>query len=274
MTTTPNLGLPYIDAAQAQKNVTHNEAIRSLDALVQTAIVTRTAATPPAAPADGACYILPTAGTGAWAGATAGTVAGWQDGIWVFYPPKIGWLAWIIDEGMTANWTGTAWQAFSVPSNMAELGINATADPTNKLSVSSSAVLLNNIGNGVQLKLNKHAATDTASVLFQDNFSGRAEFGLTGDDGFHVKVSPNGSAWRESVHIDPSSGIVSFPSGTAGLAPVTTPPATTTTIGGIIVGANLSVAADGTLSATIGNLDGGTAASFFGGTAAIYGGHA
>ena len=32
MDSTPNLQLPYLMAAQAQKHVTHNEALRALDA--------------------------------------------------------------------------------------------------------------------------------------------------------------------------------------------------------------------------------------------------
>ena len=39
--TTPNLQLPYILAAQSQKHVTHNEAIRALDAIVQLAALDR-----------------------------------------------------------------------------------------------------------------------------------------------------------------------------------------------------------------------------------------
>lgn len=46
---TPNLALPYIMAAQAQKHVTHYEAIRALDAIVQLGVVDRDLA---AAPAD------------------------------------------------------------------------------------------------------------------------------------------------------------------------------------------------------------------------------
>ena len=36
-----NLQLPYIMPSQAQKHVTHNEAIRSLDAIVQLSVVDR-----------------------------------------------------------------------------------------------------------------------------------------------------------------------------------------------------------------------------------------
>ena len=42
MTDTPRLALPVIEAAQAQKHVTHNEALVLLDALVQLTIESRT----------------------------------------------------------------------------------------------------------------------------------------------------------------------------------------------------------------------------------------
>jgi Protein of unknown function (DUF2793) len=44
---TPNLRLPYLAAAQAQKHVTHNEAIWALDAIVQLAVLDRGLAMPP-----------------------------------------------------------------------------------------------------------------------------------------------------------------------------------------------------------------------------------
>ena len=58
MPTTPHLGLPLMAAAQAQKHVTHNEALALLDALVQCAVLDKDLATPPASPAEGARYIV------------------------------------------------------------------------------------------------------------------------------------------------------------------------------------------------------------------------
>ena len=46
----------------------------------------------------------------------------------------------------------------------------------------------------LRYKLSKESASKTLSLLFQDNFSGRAEVGLTGDDDFHLKVSADGSS--------------------------------------------------------------------------------
>jgi hypothetical protein len=64
-----------------------------------------------------------------------------------------------------------------------------------------------------QIKVNKETAGDTATHLFQTGFSGRAEMGLAGDDDFHFKVSPDGSAWHEAMVVDRNSGAVSFPNG-------------------------------------------------------------
>ena len=69
MDTTAKLALPYLLPQQAQKHVTHNEAIRMLDALVQLSVRKRDESDPPAAPTEGDRYALSDAPTGAWAGA-------------------------------------------------------------------------------------------------------------------------------------------------------------------------------------------------------------
>ena len=57
----------------------------------------------------------------------------------------------------------------------------------------------------------KAAAGETASLLFQDGYSGRAEIGLAGDDDLHCKVSADGSAWAEALTVERSTGEVSLP---------------------------------------------------------------
>jgi hypothetical protein len=134
--------------------------------------------------------------------------------------------------------------------NLSLLGVNATADATNKLAVASSAVLFNNAGNGVQVKVNKNAAADTASFLFQTNFSGRAEFGTTGDDDFHFKVSSDGSTWFEALTINRTNGVVSLPQGLSAL------PAFTSSAKGVVPasggGTTNFLRADGTWAAPSG----------------------
>ena len=73
----------------------------------------------------------------------------------------------------------------------------------------------------------KEAVGNTVSQLYQSNWSGRAETGLIGDDDFHVKVSADGTTWREALIVDRSTGRVAFPSGIGDGAPrgVSQPPA-------------------------------------------------
>ena len=107
-----NLNMSYIMASQAQKHVTHNEAIRTLDALVQLAIVDKDLATPPASPTEGQRYIPATGATGEWVG-NEGKIAAYQDGAWMFYSPGIGFLAFITDENLIYIYNGTNWASYS-----------------------------------------------------------------------------------------------------------------------------------------------------------------
>jgi hypothetical protein len=106
--TTAHLALPFLMAAQAQKHVTHNEALRMLDAMVQLSVPTRTLAAPPASPAEGARYIVASGATGVWTGWTD-SIACWLDGAWMRFLPQSGWLTWVEDEVQAVVWTGAAW---------------------------------------------------------------------------------------------------------------------------------------------------------------------
>lgn len=207
MDETPNLRLPTIAPNQALKHITHNEALRQLDALVQLSVLDRDLTAPPVGPVDGARYLIPASPTGAWAG-KAGKIAAWQDGAWNFFTALSGWRTYVVDEGLLLVFNGTTWVAVAPSLNPAAMvGINTSADMTNRLAVASAASLFNHAGNGHQLKLNKAASGDTASMLYQTNWSGRAEFGLTGDDKFHVKMSPDGSSWAEALVADGAGNV-------------------------------------------------------------------
>ena len=207
--TTANLEMPYILPSQAQKHVTHNEALQRLDAVTQLTI-TASVAAPPATPAEGDCYLVAASPTGAFAG-KSGKLAFRQDGSWIFITPKRGWRAWFIADSSLKIHDGSGFAAYDALGAHAFFGINTSADTTNRLAVSASATLLSHDGDDHRLKINKNAAGNTASLLFQSNWSGRAEFGLAGDDDFRVKVSADGSAWHDALAIDRASGSVALP---------------------------------------------------------------
>jgi hypothetical protein len=123
-TDSPNLNLPYILAAQAQKHVTHNEAVRMLDAIVQLSVRDRDLAAPPPAPADGDRHIVAAAASGAWTG-KSGEIAAYQDGAWAFYTPREGWTAWIADEDKLLAFNGSSWVDAGTFTSVPLLGINA-----------------------------------------------------------------------------------------------------------------------------------------------------
>ena len=206
------LALPYIQPSQAQKHVTHNEALRILDVIVQLAVLDRTRTAPPGAAALGDRHVVAAGATGDWAGQD-GAIAVFDLEGWVFFAPLPGWRAEVLAESTSILFTGTAWVAAGdLPQRFAQLGVNAAPDAMNRLSVSSAATLFTHAGGGHQLKLNKAAAGDTASLLFQTGFSGRAEMGLAGNDDFAVKVSPDGAGFVEALRVA-ADGSVALPEG-------------------------------------------------------------
>ncbi|MBX3583815.1 MAG: DUF2793 domain-containing protein [Rhizobiaceae bacterium] len=210
--TTANLDLPYIMPSQAQKHVTYNEAIRRMDALVQLAVLDRDSVEPPASPADGARYLVPADATGAWTGKD-GDIAAWQDSAWEFLTPNAGWVLWIGDEEHLVVHDGTEWRDIGSGglNPAAMVGVNAVADLTNRLSVRSPSVLFDEEDGDHRLMINKADTDDTASLIFLTGHSAKAEFGLTGDDDWHVKVSADGESWIEALNVDMASGRVSLP---------------------------------------------------------------
>ena len=138
---TTHLLLPYILASQAQKHVTHNEALRLLDAMVQLSVLDRGRTTPPPVPADGNRYIVASGATGLWAGWDL-NIALWTDGVWMRLVPRPGWLAWVADEAAFVAWTGSGWDPIGGASQMsdAEFTLKNDADPTKLAMFSLSGI--------------------------------------------------------------------------------------------------------------------------------------
>lgn len=139
--TTTHLGLPYLLAAQAQKHVTHNEALRLLDAMVQLSVLDRTRTAPPASPADGNRHLVASGATGLWAGWDL-NIAFWVDGAWIRLVPRTGWLVWVAAEGLFLVWTGAAWEVVGEPRDVSDAVFSLVndADPTKKATFSLAGI--------------------------------------------------------------------------------------------------------------------------------------
>lgn len=90
---TPRLGLPMLAAGQAQKEMTHNEALLLLDALVGGEVVAVGADLPPQTPLPGQCWIVGSQPEGEWRGQMF-AVAAWTMGGWRLLSPREGMRLW------------------------------------------------------------------------------------------------------------------------------------------------------------------------------------
>ncbi|WP_411037703.1 DUF2793 domain-containing protein [Shinella sp. BYT-45] len=215
---TTHLLLPYIRAAQAQKHVTHNEALRLLDGLVQLSVLDRDLTAPPGSPTDGDRYIVGSGATAAWAGWDL-NVALWTDGAWLRLPPRTGWRAWVEDEGLLLVYDGSVWVGTTPGElqNMALLGIGTTADAANPFSAKLNAALwtAKTAGEGgtgdLFYTMNKEAAGGDLGYVFQTGYVTKALVGLFGSDLFRLAVSADGSAFFDGFIVDNTSGIVDQP---------------------------------------------------------------
>lgn len=205
--TSPVLSLPLIQPAQAQKHVTHNEALVQLEPLVMPAAISRALSVPPVDPAPGDRYLVGAGATGAWSG-QGGALATWDGTAWRLAAPAPGWQVYVLDEGHALVHDGTGWGPLRLdPDNRAGLGIGTGHDAVNRLAVASEAALFTHAGAGHQIKVNKAASGDTASLLFQTGWSGRAEIGLAGNDDLSLKTSADGSTWVQALQVEAASGI-------------------------------------------------------------------
>ncbi len=204
--TTPHLALPLIMPSQAQKHITHNEAIQQLDALVLLSVLSSELSTPPTEPASGERYIVGPNASASWAG-YEDHIAVYQTNAWSLLPPQIGWRAWDIAKAVFRVWDGQTWRCVAGSQLEADaIGIHTQPSAYNRLAIASHASLFTHDGQDHRLVINKNSAGHTASTVFQKGYSGRAEIGLTGDENFHVNVSANGNDFHEAIRVDRHSG--------------------------------------------------------------------
>jgi hypothetical protein len=213
MDTSARFALPLIIASQAQKHLTHNEALAQLETLVQPVVQDIAALTPPSNPAEPDCVIVGAGAGDAFAGKDM-AIAAWIADAWHFHTPQAGWMVVRASDGVAFVFDGTAWGALvdlAVQDNLTQVGINTAASTTNRLTVASDASLFTSASNDHRMTINKASASDTASLVFQSGWSGRAEMGLAGQDGFAIKVSADGASWHDALAITPDTGHVRLP---------------------------------------------------------------
>lgn len=119
--TSVRLKLPLIQPGQAQKELSHNEALALLDLLAQPSVTAAGLNAAPETPAAGECWIVGSAPTGAWAG-HAGCLAGWCAGGWRFAAPFEGMSAWVAEVQQIARFSQGAWTIGEIAGTALRIG--------------------------------------------------------------------------------------------------------------------------------------------------------
>ena len=106
---TTRWALPWLHAGQAQKEITHNEALSAIDALLHPAVVGSGERLPPAVLREGESHLVGTTPGGDWAG-HAGALATWTANGWRFAAPREGMAVWDIAAASELRFRNGEWR--------------------------------------------------------------------------------------------------------------------------------------------------------------------
>ncbi len=109
---TPRHALPNLYVGQAQKEITHNEALARIDALLHP-VVEDSLAGPPiglTAASDGLCWLISASATGIWS-ARSGQIAMWSGGSWRYINAVEGMVILLKSQGMRLFYIDGDWFA-------------------------------------------------------------------------------------------------------------------------------------------------------------------
>lgn len=145
-TNSDRFALPLLQAGQAQKELTHNEALALIDMLLHAQVQSITLTTPPGGAALAQCWVVAAGATGAWAGHD-GQLACLTAGGWRFVAPRAGLNVLCAADGRRYTHDGTTWLADAVRPDGLYIGVNrvvaarqgAIADPTGGSVVDTQA---------------------------------------------------------------------------------------------------------------------------------------
>lgn len=138
MTETARFSLPLLAMAQAQKEVTHNEALTLLDALVHAAVEDGPLFAPPTGPAVGQCWLVGPGASGDWTG-QADQIAIWSDGGWRFLGPLAGVRVVRLSDGAWLHYTAGGW---SIPGTVPNPEGGVTIDAEARASIAALILAL------------------------------------------------------------------------------------------------------------------------------------
>lgn len=102
--------LPNLYVGQSYKEITHNEALARIDALLHPVVESKMSAPPLGLTddSDGLCWLINGQATGQWAG-RSGQIARWSGGSWRYLEPVSGMTLWLASGNKRLFYIAGAW---------------------------------------------------------------------------------------------------------------------------------------------------------------------
>ncbi len=214
MTTSADLGIPYIETAQAQPDVTHNDALNLLQAVIN-GVISQGDTTPPGSPTEGDAYIVGSSATGAWAGRDD-CIAAYFGTSWVFLPNEDnngtpitpgarqeGLRVWVRDEAQYYVYVGDgaspetfSWTPLMSSSVLPELTVDNLHFDGNAISSLDTDGDIDLSPNGAgRVHLYRDSALTSSQLLLEEDGTGDAVMGftLTGGQSFMLGIDNSAS---------------------------------------------------------------------------------
>ena len=142
VTETPRFAMPMLAAAQAHKEVTHNEALLILDFLMHPAVQSIASDPSLLTPAEGQSWLVGDAAAGIW-GSHEKDIACWTNGGWRFVKPTEAMTIFLEDEGCHIRFRNGNW---SLPTNLTGAAGGAVQDVEARSAIDSILNLLRDVG--------------------------------------------------------------------------------------------------------------------------------
>ena len=112
MADTPNYAIPLLTEGQASGEVTHNDAVVRLAALMHLNVLDRDLTAPPGGESNGDRYLVKATATGDWA-THDDEIALYYNG-WIFIVPVDGMIVFVNDEDVLLDRKAAAWSTITV----------------------------------------------------------------------------------------------------------------------------------------------------------------
>lgn len=227
MANSPRLTLPEIDASQASKEVTHNEALRIIDAFVGSRVKSRTTSAEPGSPTSGDLYILPASPTGTnWGSYSQHNLAHYYGNAWYEYTPTEDVILYSEADNSYVKYSGSAWELFGNTSGKTYKSVTTSTLLTDT-EASSNIIYIDDGGLSAVFDIT-FAAVERFFTVY-NNTSYTMTFKPTGNSGIDIAAGFSADCFCDGTNVVPSNtafpfdtkfgGVMLPPAYTVGTAP-------------------------------------------------------